>query len=82
MEVELNFTNGAMTVFGDEKLGDIGGFEVIFVLTIIIWAMKEHDKVSVLLDGARLTKIGENRARIVAASNATRKLSKCNNGNF
>ena len=52
MEVEFNFTNGAMTVFGDEKLGDIGGFEVIFVLTIIIWAVEEHDEIGVLLDGA------------------------------
>ena len=52
VEVELNFADSAMAMFGDKELGDMGFFVIVIILFVIIWTVKEHDKVSILLDGA------------------------------
>lgn len=50
VEVELNFADRAMAVFGEDEFGDISRYEVVIILLLIIGAMEEHDEVGVLLD--------------------------------
>ena len=78
VEVELYFADGAVAVFLDEKFGDVGWFVALFILVIIIWAVKHHNEVGVLLNRARVAKIGKNWARVVAAGDITGELSEGN----
>lgn len=43
MEVEFDFANGAVTVFGDDKLSDVGGLKIVVVLAVIIWTVQKHN---------------------------------------
>lgn len=82
VEVELDFADWPVAVLGEDELGDVGGDEVIVVLFVVVGAVEEHDKVGVLLDGAGFAEVGEDWAGVVAAGDATRKLSKSNNWDF
>ena len=57
MEVKLNFTHWPMTMFGQNKLSDVGGHEVIIILFVIIGAVQKHYKISILLDRAGFTEV-------------------------
>ena len=47
---EIDSSESAMTVFGDDEIGDIGWFIAFFALVVIIGAVEKSDEVSVLLD--------------------------------
>ncbi len=64
------------------KLSDVGGDEIVVVLFVVVGTMEEHDEVGILLDGAGFTKVGENGARVVATSDATRELGEGDDGDF
>ena len=82
VKVEFDFSDCAMAVFCDNKFGYICWDEIIVVLFVVIWTVEEHDKVGVLLDRTRFTKVGKDWTRIVAAGNATRELGEGDNWDF
>ena len=64
-----------MAVFGHQALGNnsLAGGGVL-LLGIIIVAIKENDDVRILLNSARITKIGQHRPLIAPRFVASRKL--------
>ena len=58
VEVEFDRAGGAAAVLGKNEVGNILAFGVGIV---IVFAIKEHDNIGVLLDGARFAEIGEHR---------------------
>ena len=56
VEVEFDFADGAVSVLGDNEIGDAlaFGFGVV-----VIFAVDKHDDVGVLLDGAGFAEVGE-----------------------
>src|ERR1700761_1358149 len=67
-EIEVHGARWAVTLLGKDDLGlraiRLGHF---FVPVVIRFAVDESDHVGVLLDGARLAKIAEHGALVVAA---------------
>ena len=82
VEVELDFSDGAVAVFGDDEFGDISRDEVVFVLDIIIRAMEKHDHVGVLLDRARFAEVGEDGTRIITTGDGAGELSEGDDRDF
>ena len=82
MEVELDLAHGTMAVLSDNKFGNVGVFVIVIMNFVIVWTVKEDDKVGVLLDGTRITKVGQDWAWIVAAGDVTGKLCQGDDWNF
>ena len=82
MEIELDFADWPMAMFGDDEFGDVGGDEIGFVLIVVVDTVKEGNKVGVLLDGTGFAEVGEDWARVIAAGDATGKLSEGDDGDF
>ena len=82
VEIEFDFADWAMTVFCNDKFGDVGWLKVGLVLVVIIDAVKEGNEVGILLDGTGFTEIGEDWARVITTSDTTRKLRESDDGNF
>ena len=82
MEIELDFADWPMAMFGDDEFGDVGGDEIGFVLIVVVDTVEKHNHVGVLLDGARLTKVGEDGAGVVAPCYRARELGESNNRDF
>ena len=82
VEVEFDFANRAMAVFADDEFGDVCRHEIWFIHMVIVNAVEEHDKVGVLLDGARFTEVGKDRAWVVATGDGAGELSKGDDGDF
>ena len=74
LEVERDFADGAVTVFGDEDIDDVFvrsvGFDAVFAVE------EEHD-VSVLFDGTGFAEVGEFGHLVLAALYSTRELGEC-----
>ena len=59
MEVELNLANRTVTVLGDDEIGDVLDFWIVWF--VVTWAVNKADDVGVLLDGAGLAQVGQLR---------------------
>lgn len=57
VEVELDFAHWAITVLGDDEVGDV--LELGIVWLVVAWPVDEGDDVGVLLDRARLAQVGQ-----------------------
>ena len=56
MEVELNLADRTVTVLGDDQVGDVLDFWVVWF--VVAGAVNKADDVGVLLNGAGLTQVG------------------------
>ena len=56
VEVQLDFADRTVTVLGDDQIGDILDFWIVWF--VVTWAVNKADDVSVLLEGAGLTQVG------------------------
>src|SRR5215475_7298611 len=65
-EGDVEVPDRAVAVLGDDHLGDPLLAVVGVVAVVVLLAVEEHHEVGVLLDGAGLAEVGENRARVVA----------------
>ena len=74
VESEVYLAHGAVAVLFDEDLRHIGAF-VLGTVAGHVLAVNEHDYVGVLLDRARVAKVGEARAS-TALLHCARKLRK------
>ena len=82
VEVEFDFADRAVAVFADDEFGDIRRYEIWFVHMVIVYAVEKHDKVGVLLDGARFAEVGKDRAWVVATGDGAGELSEGDDGDF
>ena len=56
MEVELYLANGTVTVLGDNQVGNVLNFGVVWF--VVAWSVNKANDVGVLLDRSRLTQVG------------------------
>ena len=57
VEVELDFAYWAITVLGDDEVGDVLELGVIWL--VVAWPVNKGDDVGVLLNRARFTQVGQ-----------------------
>src|SRR3954454_10589881 len=67
-EDELDAVDRAVAVLGDDELGDARLLGLLRFVVLV--AVDEHDQVRVLLDGAGLAQVGEDRALVGARLDA------------
>ena len=61
VEVELDLAHWAITVLGNDEIGDI--LELRIVRLVVAWPVDEGDNIGVLLNRARFTQVGQLRHR-------------------
>ena len=75
--LKLHSAGLAVAVFGDDTFRQVG---VGGVLVVVALPVEEHNDVGVLLDGARLTQVGEHGPLVAAALIGTGELAEAENG--
>lgn len=68
VEVELDTANGTAAMLGKNKVGDV---LAVSVFVVIIFAVNEHDDISVLLDRTGFAEVREHRNFVIATLDAT-----------
>ena len=71
--LELHGAGLAVAVLGDDALGQV---VVLVAVVVVVVPVEEHDDVGVLLDGARLTQVGEHGPLVGAALRAAGELGQ------
>ncbi len=80
----LHGSGGAVAVLGDDDLGDAGGGSAVrvggFVGLVVFVAVQEHDHVGILLDGTRVTQVGQHGLLVGTGFRTARELCAADDG--